>query len=260
MSDIIQKGRTIGRTVLIIDALARDPAGAELAEIARHAQMSAPGAHRALTALIAEGVASQEAPRGRYRLGPRVLRWSSAMTVENRLLAIADAILAAANEETGETVILTIMRDRKLWDIAIWEGRGLLVVRGTSDGEQYFHNGARGLVFLAHLPRSQAEQIIESTGLPPVRPQQAITSPDRLWSAVNKARRRGMVWRRDPTDTGTSVIAVPVLEPDGTILAAVLIATSSVRLTEKETVMEDAALRAARSIEKEWARTSVWPS
>jgi IclR family pca regulon transcriptional regulator len=258
MPDDIQKGRTIARTVLIIDALAQDPAGVTLAEIARNAEMTPPGAHRALTALIAVGVASQESPRGRYRLGPRVLSWSSAMTLENRLLAIADKILSVANDETGETVILTVMRDRRLWNIASWEGHGPLVVRGYSEGEPYLHSSARGLVFLAHLPREQAEAIIAETGLPAVPPNRTITDPDKLWSKVDRARRKGFVWRRDPTGTGTSGVAVPVLDPDGRILATIVISMSSVLPREKEKLVEAAAIRAARAMEEEWARTNVW--
>lgn len=258
MADAVDKGRTIARTVLIIDALAAEPAGLDLTEIARRADMSLPGAHRALSALIAVGVASQEGPRRRYRLGPRVLEWSSKMTLENRLLAISDEILETANEESGETVLLTILRDRMLWDIVNHEGHGHLLSRATRGGQPYLHNSARGLVFLAFLPRVEAEDIIKVTGQPPVPRGLAITDPAELWALADRIRRKGFVWRRNGTITGMCAIAVPVLEPGGGILASIAIELAAVHMAEKEKLVEAVALRAAADLAERWARTNVW--
>lgn len=245
-------GRTIARIVQIIDALASDPSGIPLGEIAARAGMTPSGAHRALSALIEAGVASQVRPRGEYRLGPRAMNWSRGRTAEDLLVACAEGPLRRAHEISGESVHLTVMRDRRMWNVAVFEGTASLVVRVAATGESLFHTTARGLVFLAYLPRAAAEDIIRRTGLPQVTAR-PIKDETRLWSLIAQIRRAGLVWRRDTDELGSSGVAVPVLDAAGAILACVAVSMPSVRLRDgAERIHEDAALAAARAIEAAW--------
>ncbi|MFC0528593.1 IclR family transcriptional regulator [Phytohabitans kaempferiae] len=259
MPEESDKGRTIARAAQILDSLARNSGGAELGDIAARAQMSPSGAHRALRALIDVGLATQDGARGRYRLGPRILVFAQGMNGENALLASAESELDTLNRDSGETVVLTVLRDGKMWNIASREGTGDLISRGNLGGEPHFHASARGLLFLAHMPRPEARALIRSTGLPALTPH-TITNEEELWTAVDEARRRHLAWSRDTSVMGSSGVAAPIIDPDGSIVACVAVHLPSANLTPDTCKrLEQQIASAARQIEQRSAQARTWP-
>lgn len=248
------KVTSTARAALILDTLAKHPAGGELGLIAREAAMSPSGAHRALQALIAEGLATQPS-RGVYRLGPRVLNWASSMTTETALIAIADDDLRRINAALGETVMLSVVRDKRIWTIASFEGSGTLVTRLTAGPEPLFHSTARGLLALAHMPRSDAKALISAVRRPPVG-SDTITDERVLWQTVDQVRDRGLAWNRTAVITGA---AAPILDPEGQMIASIAMAAASVTLVPERMKEIEIVLRtAANQISAKWARETTW--
>lgn len=259
-SDTSDKGRTTARTVLILDAVALSEEGATLTEVAQHAGMSPSGAHRALNALITAGVATQDGPRGRYRLGPRVWNWAQSMPLESRLLSCSREALRDLNRSTGETVLFSLLRDERIWTIASYIGTRAVVATPTLEGNSELHATARGHVFLAAMDDAAIARIIRRTGLTAYTPE-TITSEEGLREAVRTTRRSGLAWSLNSVEMGASGVAAPVRGREGEIIACIGIAVPTMRAAGPERAVIEAELaRGVAQIENNWLKVTSSPA
>ena len=235
----------------ILDVLGSAPQGLDLQAIAARVGMSAPGAYRALQTLVAGGLATQAGRRGAYRLGPKVLVLARAMRSEGALVSAAEVELRALAEETGETVHLAVVRDRRIWTLFGVTGGADVVAKSRAPGsEPYFHNTGRGKLYLAYLPREEAQSLVAATGMPKVGPN-TLEDEAALWREVDEARRRGYATNRGERSAELGGLAVPVLEADGELLAMIGITVPRYVLTaEREAELAKLGSAAARRIER----------
>lgn len=244
----------LDRAVHILDVLAAAPSGLDLASIAQAVGMSSSGTHRALKSLALGGLVAQRERRGDYFLGPKILIWAQQMSNEGALASLATPILQELNEETRESVYLSVMRDRRIWNISVLEGRGQITVQTRQGAETLFHCTGRGKLFLANLDRAAARKIIAATGLPAVGPA-TITDEDELWAEVDRARERGFAVSREESFAGAAGVAFPIFDDSGLLLATV---GASVPLTRFDALGEqyfvDHVRAAAEKITAAWSR------
>ena len=78
---------------------------------------------------------------------------------------------------------------------------------------------AGGKIFLAELPVSYAEIIIETTKLRPLT-SHTITNPDLFWQELRSTAKRGFAFDNQESTEGGSCVAVPVRDIEGTVIAA----------------------------------------
>ncbi|MDJ1115096.1 IclR family transcriptional regulator [Microbacterium dauci] len=249
----------IDRAVRILDELSTAPAGLDLATIAQAVGMSPSGAHRALKSLVIGGLVSQRERRGDYFLGPKILIWSQQMRDETALASISMPVLQQLNEETRESVYLSVVRDQRIWNICVLRGRGEIVVQTRPGAEQLFHSTGRGKLFLAYADRAVAKRIIAATGLPAVGPA-TITVESDLWVEVDRARAQGYATSREESFAGGAGVAFPILDQSGSLMATV---GASIPLQRFESLGEtyfiDQVRAAADRIMASWALESESP-
>ncbi|MDQ0646223.1 DNA-binding IclR family transcriptional regulator [Microbacterium natoriense] len=252
---VVERG-TVGaldRAIRILDELAAAPGGLDLASIAQSVGMSSSGAHRALKSLSLGGLVSQRERRGDYFLGPKILVWAQQMGDERSLASLAMPILRVLNEETRESVYLSVMRDRRIWNICALEGHGNVLVQERPGAERLFHSTGRGKLFLASLDRAAAKKIVAETSLPSVGPA-TITDEAELWREVDRARERGFAVSREESFAGGAGVAFPVFDNRGVLLAAV---GASIPLTRFDSLGEqffvEQVRHAAEKITAAWA-------
>jgi DNA-binding IclR family transcriptional regulator len=242
---------SVTRAIEILSVLSTAPGGMELAAIARSSGMSPSGAHRTLRTLVQGGVAQQQDLRGTYRLGPRILVWARQMRSEAALAAAAEPELAAIAEATHESVLVSVMRERRIWTISEIDGRGPLVARPATAELSHFHDTARGKLFLAHLDEALARALIAASGLPR-RTRHTITDEAELWRAVEKVRSTGYAVSREEHVVGGAGLALPILDGDR-LVACVAMAVPMARFDRaREAQLVEVARRAARRIEASW--------
>lgn len=244
----------IARAIRVMDVLAAAPEGAELLVIARAVGMSASGVHRVLRTLIDGGLVHQPGARGSYRLGPKVLVWAQSMRSEAALQAAAEPELAELHAAINDTVMLSLMRDRRIWTLIAMEGRSHLVVRPDQSELRYFHTSGRGKLFLAYLDRADARALIANTGLPAFTPH-TITDEATLWTVVDEARRNGYATSREEAGLGGGGIAVPVHDTAGRLAACVAMSAPTVRLDQqRQAELLERLRQTAQRIERAWNR------
>ncbi len=102
----------------VLKALARLSPSATLSQIGDELRMPVAKVHRYLKALIASGLAEQDAVSGRYMLGPEVLHVGLAALNRIDSVAIASQHLPALSEAVRQSCFLSV-----------WSNRGATVVR-----------------------------------------------------------------------------------------------------------------------------------
>jgi DNA-binding IclR family transcriptional regulator len=138
---------------------------------------------------------------------------------------MAQPHLARLGELTGETINLAVPGPTAVDQIAQVDSRFLLGATNWVGREVPFHCSALGKVFLAYgavpVPRGRLDR----------RTDRTLTTRERLESDLESVRRRGYAVADNELEPGLVAIAAPIVDPEGTVVAAVSVTGPSVRLT-----------------------------
>ncbi|QLG50207.1 IclR family transcriptional regulator [Natrinema halophilum] len=96
----------------------------------------------------------------------------------------------------------------------------------------YMPTTAQGKALLAHLPHDRVEEIIEQWGLPQ-ETENTITSEDRLFDELETIREQGYAVSYQECIDGMRAVAVPLVEPDGSLFGTFGISGPRYKLTDE---------------------------
>jgi DNA-binding IclR family transcriptional regulator len=160
---------------------------------------------------------------GRLRPGPAALRFARAEVARAELVEHAAPSLRRLADESGETVNLMVPTPGGTEAIAQEDGRHLLGATSWIGRDVPDHASGAGKVFLAW-------------GVAPVRPrlerltERTIVDPDALQAELEAVRRRGYATLVDELEPGLSVVAAPVFDAGGAVVAALAVSGPTARL------------------------------
>jgi DNA-binding IclR family transcriptional regulator len=198
----------LDRSVALLDLLADGPRS--LRWLADASGLPRPTAHRLLVALEAHRLVSRDAA-GAFRLGPRLTELAAAAGPELDLATLAGPVLDRLHRATGESVQLYVRSgDHRLCIAARDAGTGLrdsVPVGALLPLEV----GSGGKVLLAWSASGSGHTSVPEADLVTVR--------SRGWAAS--------VAEREP---GVASVSAPVLQPDGSIAAALCVSGPVSRL------------------------------
>src|SRR5512145_2409208 len=99
--------QSIHRAIVLLRAIAsRGRAGSRLLDLAKHAKLTPPTAHRILRCLVAENIVAQDPDTHRYLLGHLVFELGLAAAPQFNLRQIVEPSLRRVAEKTGDTAFL----------------------------------------------------------------------------------------------------------------------------------------------------------
>lgn len=153
--------RSVESGMRVVTALARSMGAMSLKDLASAAGMPASKAHRYVVSLIRSGMVEQDDATGRYDLGPAALELGLAALGRLDMVKLGTSALKQLQEQIDETVAL-----------AIWGNRGPTIVRWMEASRPVTVNvrlgsvmpllcSAIGRCFLAHMPRTRIQDLIE---------------------------------------------------------------------------------------------------
>jgi DNA-binding IclR family transcriptional regulator len=151
---------------------------------------------------------------GRYHVGPRLLIGSQANVSTEQLIRVADPVMQAITEASGETAVLT--RRIGLSAVCLHQvesHRGLRVALEVGAALP-LHAGAVARVLLADAPEEVLSALLEQ-GLEPVTAE----TPDAeaLPALLEDTRRDGFAVSEGELVAGSVALAVPIRRPDGIV-------------------------------------------
>ncbi|GGM00488.1 IclR family transcriptional regulator [Deinococcus aerophilus] len=219
---------TVEAAVRVLELFDADHSEWTLSELARHLGQPTSTLHEQLGTLAAAGLLVRVG-RGRYRLGWRLLKLSSALYGSLPWYAPAHDAMERLARGTHLLAFLCVLHSHTdehsqiLCVARSVQGRDGPPVAGELDFELPAHATASGKLLLALAGRPLPRPA-------PAFTPQTLTTPE-AWAAETRAiRTGGYALSRDEWASGTSGLAVPLRGEGGTVLAALGLSLPTARL------------------------------
>lgn len=217
----------LDRVMLILAAFGEADENLLPAQLAARTRLPVSTVYRLAHALCAHGLLEQDG--NRFRLGLQLMRLGALVAEGLDVRRQALPAMRQLNEASGEHVELQVRRGPTR--VAIETLHSVHHVRPYSEigAPMPLHVGAAGKVLLAWLPPEQRRILREQSvaRFPEHQPQDTRTFDNEL----SVAAARG--WARSDGERapGLAAIAAPVMNRDGAVVAALILAAVSMRLT-----------------------------
>jgi len=203
-------------------------------EAARELGLPVPTAHRLLAVLQRQGYLARDPQTKRFTLGLNALRLGRRAEVLLDISRLAGPTLERLAAITDEVALLTEVNQRR--DGAVCrlriESSQPLRLSVQPGRELPLYAGAMQKALLAFLP-DQTVDIVCSGELQPLC-RATITRPERLRANLDEVRYRGWAISYEETNEGAWGIAVPIVDEQGSAVAAIGLAAPRSRLQVTE--------------------------
>lgn len=214
---------TVTRTGTVLTLFTSSAPEWGVTEAARALGMRKSNAHEMLASLASIGLL-QRTVDGRYRLGWRLL------TLTHRLLQ------GSGFEQQARITVAQIARALQVPStVGAWDGRRVVCIASSSPpGAPVLANGARlpghssalGKVLMASVPVDLVSDCVRRYGLPALTTF-TVREERHFLQQLKEVRQRGLGIDQEETVEGTMCIAAPVLDEEGSVVAAISVSIPS---------------------------------
>ena len=183
-----------------------------------------------------------------YRLGPALIRLGHLAHEQIDVRRIARPFMEDLVTETRKSVLLATFHSDRLTIIDKVDPTGTLHVSASIGQQIPFSAGSLGRVFLAWLPESRIDALIEAHGLHAFTPA-SITDPADYKAALARVREYG--YAIDDTEEyllGVRAVSVPLMGAEGVVAGLTIVGFTSRLGDQPGEQAVKAALKAAQEI------------
>lgn len=241
---------SLDRGLSVIRAFDAAHPSLSLSDVARATGLSRASARRFLHTLVALDYVRTD---GRlFSLRPRILELGYAYLSSVTLPEISQPHLQALSDEVGESSSVSVLEPPDVVYVARASVRRIFRI-SINVGTRYpAFATSMGRVLLADKPREWVESYFKNETLDPLTPS-TITDFSQLGRALDEVARQGYAIVDQELEVGLMSIAVPIRDPEGTVVAAMNIPTPAAAWTEQRLRDEllPALRRTAEQIEAE---------
>lgn len=243
--------RVVARALSVISLLGNYTRGLTLQEMHNRLEIPLGSLHRILATLVTEEFIFRSPINKRYYLGSRATALSKAQNYDSFVVPPPTALTDAA-QESGETVFLTQLIDKRIVCVSLVEARHSL--RLTVDiGESVpLETAASARVILAHLDTPVLETVLHADAALAGAAELQTTVPS-LPAHLASVRERGFDFCAGELDEGVWAVAAPVFNANGEIALGITLAAAATRmatLDDKARAL-DVVMRAAETLSRQ---------
>ena len=213
--------RAVQRAALIVTALAEHPYPMGIVELAAFVELSPASVHRLLATLINVGWVDQNRRTAKYRLGMNVIGIGSIGLSTNPVLHDGRMYLSRLAEWSGHDALISALVGVKTVQLARVPGANTEVIEFEAGHPHPAHAGADGKLLLAYRPPEVTRYLYEVAGLPKYTTK-TIVDPRKMEREFATIRNRGYAIDNGERFKLGRGIAVPIMDPDGLPIAAML--------------------------------------
>lgn len=163
MTSTVPGAQAISRAAAILRRVtAAGSTGASTNDIARHAELTRPTAHRLLTALLAEGLVDREEGAGNWLPGPELYLMGTVAAARYDVPALARNIVKSLATRTEESAFLSVRRGDET--VCLVREDGSFPIRSfvLSEGVRFpLGVASAGLVILSFMPDAEVDAYLE---------------------------------------------------------------------------------------------------
>jgi IclR family transcriptional regulator, KDG regulon repressor len=225
--------QSLHRAIAILDCFRDIQPQLGVREIARQLELHPSTVGRILVTLTSLGILNQDKETHRYRMGSKVLKWSSVYTRNIDIRTEARPYLEDLHRVTQETVHLDIPDGvSRICIDRIESPHRLRWVAHIGERMPYYAS-ASGKVMLAFMPLQQQKSIVKSTTMERLTPH-TTTDPKVLFQELEAIKKRGYAISEGERVEGVSCVAAPIFEPTGKLIGGITISGPINRFSEQK--------------------------
>jgi DNA-binding IclR family transcriptional regulator len=240
--------QSVDRAAAALEFVARQQI-AGVSEVAAELGVHISTASRLLAALAARSLVEQiDGARGRYRLGPTILRLAATMTGGLDLPGRSAELCAGLAERLGETVNVAVRNGLVAINVLQHDGGAVLTVNSWVGRPTPLHATSSGKVLLAHAPEHVRQRALADL---PAYTAQTATDPVILEAQLTVVERAGFAVTVGELEVGLNAVAVPIRDYSGAVVAALSVSGPAARMpAERLPELVDAVAATAADIGK----------
>lgn len=225
--------QTIGRAIRALRLVASQASGdVRLVDLASEMALERPTAHRLLKALTAEGMLVQHPRTRRYSLGPLLFELGISATHQFNLKDICQPACSMLAEQTGDTSFLFLRSGYDAVCLSRTQGNYPIQTPSVPVGSrQPLGVSAGGLALLSALPEAEIQQVIKAVE-PRLEAYGALDAEKLMYLCV-AARRAGYASTGNHAVPGVRAIGLPIFNLANQPVAAITVAATQSRMTER---------------------------
>lgn len=214
------------RALRVLGAFDPDAPALTLSQLSRRADLPLTTTHRLVQDLVAWGALERQ-PDDTYVVGRRLWALGLLSPVSRGLRDVSLPFLQDLSATTGENAHVAVRDGAWALYVERISGRRSVPIVSRSGSRLPLHATAVGKVLLAHAPDDVVDQVLRS---PRRVTDRTVVERPRLLRQLATARRRGYALTTEEMSIGTTSVAVPILDRDGQLLAALgVVATAGRR-------------------------------
>lgn len=223
----------LAKGLTVIRAFGRDHAALSLSDIARSAGMPAATARRCLLTLEELGYVTRN---GRsFLLRPKVLELGAAYLESINIEQLTRTHLEELARETSDSAALCVLDGTEIAYVARTSVRTLLRLEAHVGSRFPAHATSTGRVLLAGLGPERLKAYFATAQFTALT-ERTVTDPQRLHALIEDARRNGYSTVEDELAFGVIALAVPVIDQNGRVVAALNSSSHSGRMTRTKLI------------------------
>lgn len=192
--------------------------------------MSASTVGRLLAALHSAGILNQDASSRLYRMGPKVMAWSSLYAKSLDLRECARPQLEELHRLTNETVNLYALERTERVCLDCIESPEVVRVVVRVGERMPLHAGSSGKIILAYMPPEEIQLVLE--GSLEKMTSNTITNRKTLLKELEAIRAQGYATSYGERFNEVIGLAAPIFDAAGQVVAALNVAGPKTRFTE----------------------------
>lgn len=185
---------------------------------------------RLLAALESHRLVEQSEDRGRYQLGFGLVRLARAVTGQMDVSRAARDAIGRLADELGETVNVAVLREHYAVNIEQALGPAAVSTYNWVGELTPLHATSSGKVLLAHVAPSERVDLVKAAGLSKYT-RRTVTNAKTLMAQLADVVASGYATTFGELEAGLNAVAVPVVGPEGSVVAALSASGPDYRLT-----------------------------
>ncbi|MBS1677767.1 MAG: IclR family transcriptional regulator [Actinobacteria bacterium] len=205
-------------------------------ELAEAVSLPIATAHRILGVLLDHGWVARDPVTKRFRLGPQIVTLGDLARAGLDLRRAALPLLTRLAATTGETALLTVLDERPVRGLCVERVETSQPLRLSLEAGATIplHAGASQKAILANM-RDDAREAVLTGPLEEVC-RNTVTDPAVLRIELDKIRRHGWACSFEENNLHAWGVAVPILDGNGEVVAALGLAAPDARLSVEITI------------------------
>jgi DNA-binding IclR family transcriptional regulator len=221
----------VDRAVRILSLLKTEGREMTIAEIADATGWHKSSVHKLLVTLAHHGLLDRDETTKRYSLGFALAGYGRIALNNLDIRHAAKTFLRALVDYTGETTILSILRETKMVIVDVEEPQIQLRVSPTVGMRTPATTTSNGKAVLAYLPEDQVSEILRIEGLPAMT-KKSITKAGTMRVEMAAIRERGYAIDSEEYQEGVTAVSAPVFNSRGQAMGTLSVVGPAFRMTK----------------------------